>query len=107
MRHFIAVLLMIALSPMLTQGTRRHSEKIVVVVKEEDPIDKQDIDSLARAIYKTGDSIARKNRVSKLIIESQKKTLELEIDILKKQNDILKAELDKYKDLSQKFYTEK
>ena len=55
MKHFVAILLMIALSPMLTQGTRRQSEKIIVVVKEEDPIDKQDIDSLARAIYKTGD----------------------------------------------------
>ena len=93
---------------LLTQGTRsQQKDTIIVVAKLKDIIDKQDIDSLARAVYKTGDSISKINRVNKLYIESEKKTLELEVNILKRQNDILKEELAKYKDLSQKFYTKR
>ena len=96
MKHLFSTIVVLGISSALTSGvtsTRVARPVIKPYLKQEEH--SLNIDSLAKAVYKTSDSIIKKERVHHLIISSEKKSLELEIDILKRQVDSLKTLVDK------------
>ena len=96
MKHLFSTIVVLGISSALTSGvtsTRVVRPVIKPYLKQEEQ--SLNIDSLSKAVYKTSDSIIRKERVNHLVIKSEKKILELEINILKKQVDSLRNIIDK------------
>ena len=88
MKHVFSTIVVLGISSVLTSGvtSTRVVRPIIKPYQEEQSFN---IDSLAKAVYKTSDSIIKKERINHLVSKSEKKSLELEIDILKRQVDSL------------------
>ena len=94
MKHVFSTIVVLGISSVLTSGVT--STRVVrPVIKSYQEEQSFNIDSLAKAVYKTSDSIIKKERINHLVIKSEKKSLELEIDILKRQVDSLKTLVNK------------
>lgn len=88
MKHVFSTIVVLGISSVLTSGVT--STRVVrPVIKSYQEEHSFNIDSLTKAVYKTSDSIIKKERINHLVIKSEKKSLELEIDILKRQVDSL------------------
>lgn len=94
MKHVFSTIVVLGISSVLTSGvtSTRVVRPVVKPYQEEQSLN---IDSLAKAVYKTSNSIIKKERINRLIINSEKKSLELEINILKNQVDSLKSLINK------------
>lgn len=94
MKHLTASFFVLVLTSLLSQKLDPVTKPKVERMKSSD----LDVDSLYTEVHQTGDSILTSERRSYLIIESEKKSLELTINILKRRVDSLQNEIYK-KDL--------
>lgn len=85
MKHLTASFFVLVLTSLLSQKLEPPRKPKVERMKSSN----LDVDSLYQEVHETGDSILTSERRSYLILESEKKSLELTIDILKRRVDSL------------------